>query len=146
VVSMRAVYEWRLPGCGPLCRQGVHDPLAHEDYGRRQELERQAGLVVRTGPLVIDRHHDLVWLDGAEVHLSEREWGVLAYLAEHADVWCVSTDVVGVAWGPEWVPSHDTLMRTCVNRLRMRLGPAGHLVETHPGRRRMRRLRVVEPT
>ena len=44
-----ALREWRLPGCGDECRPGQHDPAAHEEFGARQERERNAGRWCKSG-------------------------------------------------------------------------------------------------
>lgn len=143
VADTRAGYDWRLPGCGPYCRPGAHDPLAHEEYGRRQERGLLQVPVVRTGSLAVDLVRDIATVDGDEVHLSVREWDLLVYLAAWVGVWRTLDEIVEAVWGPEWVPSSGTLMSTTVNRLRTRLGPAGALIETQPSGRMMRRLRAV---
>lgn len=142
-----SIDSWRLPGCGTECRPAWHDPHRHEAYGLLIALLTPPSRVVRTGGMTIDLDARRVDVDGAEVRLSLREWGYLAYLAEHVGQWCFNEDVLRAAWGEAWV---DPLVRTradgqrfrsdthLVNmvrcRLRARLGGAGSLIVASRGR------------
>lgn len=91
-------------------------------------------------------------VDGGEVHLAKREWGLLAYLARYVGTWCDSEDILRTVWGPEWVTGERLqkarrterrdlkLVTITACRLRARLGLAGTLLETHPSMWKARRL------
>lgn len=119
-------------------------------------MQRQA--FVRTGPLVVNLRTERVTVDGDEVHLSNREYGVLAYLTARPGTWHQTDDILRAVWGTEWVTGgvtcspngsrhrQDTRNVTVVTcRLRLKLGRAGTLIETQAGFRAMRRLRIEEP-
>lgn len=102
--------------------------------------------LVLTGPLVVDIPRKIVVVEGEEVALSDREWDLLVYLAEHAGSWCSLKDIGQAAWGSEWLLGDGARIRMAVTRLRSRLGPAQSLIETHSRNRGLRRLCLEEPT
>lgn len=137
--------DWRGPGCSDACRPRQHDPLSHEDYGRLLERWETQPRIVRTGVLTVDLHARRVLVSGIETYVSGREWAVLAYLAVRVGRYCACEDILAAIWGdadvarcPDLRPLHATL-----DRLRKRLGPAGHLITSLMGRGR--RLELVPP-
>lgn len=158
-MSVARIDGWRLAGCGSFCRPRSHDPASHEEYGRLLERGVLHRLVVRTGPLVVDLRTERVTVNGAEVHLSGREWGVLAYMAERPGQWHPIEAIIRAVWGSEWI---TRLRRRNPNggvyradlrphavtehRLRYKLGPAASLIESQRSMRGLRRLRIEEPT
>ena len=161
-MSVSPISEWRLPGCGADCSPRSHDPLAHAAYGVLigvRLAQRPPVRIARTGALVIDLDACTVTVNGSRVHLTNREWGVLEYFAEHLGQPCTSDEIVAAVWGPAWVMAekyqcpgrytertHHRLVNVNVNRVRKKLGPAAHLLITEQttwGSRR--RLERVEP-
>lgn len=136
--------RWQLPGCGDRCRRRSHDPEAHEEYGyRRAPADRQT-TIVRTGTLIVDLHRGTIHVDGVEVHVSGREWEVLAYLAERVGRNCPSREIAKAIWGGLLPVRDEQNINTVINRLRQRLGAAAVLIRTpHHG---LRRLDLVDPT
>lgn len=139
-MSITPIDAWRLDGCGPACFPRSHDPIAHEAYGFARGRQETVQRIVRTGPLVVDLDARSVTVDGAEVRLSGREWGVLAYLAERVGRWCKMTDIVRDVWGPEYVRAmpygqgttrgDHHMLRILLGRLRVKLGPAARLLSS----------------
>ena len=135
----------RARGCGQTCTgQGGHDALLHEEYGRQQGLaERMSTPIpsVVTGPLVVDVEARRVWVEGIEIALSRTELDILIYLAGHLGRVCRVYDVVAYVWDVQtaqlwgqrsWNGRFHTV-HTAMSRLRIRLGPAAHLLETRLG-------------
>ena len=133
-MSVALLREWRLPGCGDECRPGQHDPAAHEEFGARQERERNARPVVQTGPLVIDRRQRTVTVHGDPRRLRPREMRLLLALAERPGE-VVSYEELGVlVLGADWAhvnrPVMVNALHTHRTRLRENLGAAGRLIAT----------------
>lgn len=101
--------------------------------------------VVRTGCLVVDLDAETVTVSGQEVHLSQREWDVLAYFAERAGQSVRATAMLADTFGNGYSRSN---LATIVHRLRRKLGPAARLIITPSAgitSRPTRRLEMVEP-
>lgn len=149
-MSAVPIADWRLPGCDDRCWLGAHDPSAHEAHGRRLEREARRLAVVRTGPLVVDLLTRTATLDGRELEMPRREWDLLACLARQPGAWIDNDEIRLVIWGPMGVEATSRNIVTAGrNRLRARLGTAGHLIETNPFWRSgapRTRLRLEPPT
>lgn len=84
------------------------------------------------GPLDLDTARQTLRVAGAAVSLSPLEHRVLVYLVEHSDRVCTRRDLLGDVWGYRpGVASRATDIH--VNRLRVKLGLAGHMIETIRG-------------
>lgn len=76
--------------------------------------------VVEAGSVQIDLSRRIVTRDGAEVHLSKREWGLLAFLASQPDHVLTHKQILKEVWGP--AHGEDTAyLRVYVNQLRQKL-------------------------
>jgi two-component system KDP operon response regulator KdpE len=91
--------------------------------------------VVACGDVRIDLKKRLVFKGGAEIHLSKREWTLLAFMAEHPDHVLTHRQILITVWGP--AHGEDTAyLRVYVNQLRQKLedDPASpKLLLTDPG-------------
>ncbi|MDI3263272.1 MAG: response regulator transcription factor [Fulvimonas sp.] len=87
------------------------------------------------GRLVIDQARREVWLDGAPVALTRKEYAVLALLLRHAGRVVTQQQLLREIWGPSHV--HDThYLRIVVGKLRQKLGDdpaAPRWLKTEPG-------------
>lgn len=136
-MTLAAIYEWRLPGCGDDCQPRRHDPLAHEAYGARQERLRQVPTVVRSGRLVIDRAARRALVDGSVVVLSDIQWKMLDALAVACGAAVPYAELATAMFGREWVAASDAKalnnnLNTHRGRLRRKLGVAASRVATIP--------------
>ncbi|WP_246499992.1 response regulator [Azospirillum soli] len=90
---------------------------------------------VAAGPVTVDLARRVVTRDGQEVHLSRREFELLAALARHADHVLTHTELLRTVWGPAHV--HDTAyLRVYVKQLRQKLEADPNrpgLIVTEPG-------------
>ncbi len=58
--------------------------------------------VFRTGGLEVDLYRRQVWVDGREVHLTPKEYGLLAELAQHAGKVLTHRQLLNAVWGPDY--------------------------------------------
>jgi two-component system KDP operon response regulator KdpE len=88
---------------------------------------------LRAGPLEIDVAARIARLDGTRLHLTPREWDLLAALA-HAGAGRLVTQrqLLQAVWGPAHLDDAQYL-RVYIGHLRAKLGPAAHLIQTEPG-------------
>ena len=136
----------RTDGCGVACRRlsdgrTLHNARLHEQWGRQQvlnEIEARPVGIVRTGPLVIDCAARRIWVDGAELVLSELETRLLLYLAQHLGEVCSHAEIVEAVWGAAQVEiwsvrsRHGAFhpLRVRVYALCSKLGSARRLIQT----------------
>ena len=99
---------------------GVAELMARVRAVLRQRATKGNDDVVEAGAVVIDLGRRIVTRDGAEVHLSKREWGLLAYLASQPDHVLTHKQILKAVWGP--AHGEDTAyLRVYVNQLRQKL-------------------------
>jgi DNA-binding response OmpR family regulator len=99
--------------------------------------------IVRTGPLVVDRPARRATVNGAEVRLTEAEHLILETLCAGFGA-IVPRETVRQAVWPDAIARNGSgkrvkgdsfkVLRTLLNRLREKLGPAGALIDTFSGR------------
>lgn len=108
------------------------------DAARTHELRARLDAVARrgngafapasAGPLVVDVPARRATVDGVDVHLSPREFTLLAELATTPGRLRTKAELLEICWGPN-VPASRTLERH-VARLRARLGRRGAMLVT----------------
>ncbi len=99
---------------------------------RRALVSEAAEPVVRAGPLEVDLEHRRARLDGTELHLTPREWDLLATLARDAGKVVTGRRLLTSVWGPAHAEDAQYL-RVYVGQLRAKLGTAASLIRTEPG-------------
>ena len=91
--------------------------------------------VLQVGGLRLDFARRVVTRDGAEVHLSRREYDLLHFLAANPDHVLTHGQILKALWGP--AHSEDTAyLRVYINQLRQKLEPdpsTPTLIVTEPG-------------
>jgi DNA-binding winged helix-turn-helix (wHTH) protein len=142
--------QFRQPGCGVDCRVlrallpgqfgrselMLHDPGAHEDFGRRSAGWRpDATDVFATGRLTVDLLRWEAHVDGVFVHMSRTELRLLRALAARAGAVVAAPDLYREIWGTAYDDrsgdgGNAHVIRVAIGRLRRRLGPAETLVRT----------------
>ena len=75
---------------------------------------------IAVGHLTIDLHRRVVFRDGEEVHLTPKEYSVLAELAKHAGRVLSHAHLLRVVWGPAQTDQIDYL-RVAIRALRQKL-------------------------
>jgi DNA-binding winged helix-turn-helix (wHTH) protein len=155
--------DFKGPACGVDCRvlrallpgqYGrsdilLHDPGAHEDFGRRSAGWRPDETdVFVTGRLTVDLLRWEASVDGVLAHLAPTELKLLRALAARAGALVTAPDLYREVWGVPYdgrygVRGNAHVIRVAIARLRRRLGPAETLVRTVFGVGY--RLEIVEP-
>ena len=99
---------------------GVAELMARVRAVLRQRAAKGNDDVVEAGSVLIDLGRRVVTRGGEEVHLSKREWGLLAFLARHPDHVLTHKQILKEVWGP--AHGEDTAyLRVYVNQLRQKL-------------------------
>lgn len=75
---------------------------------------------IEVGPLTIDLHRRAVLRNGAEVHLTPKEFAVLAELAKHAGRVLTHAQLLRAVWGPAQ-QEHIDYLRVAIRALRQKL-------------------------
>jgi two-component system KDP operon response regulator KdpE len=115
---------------------GMGELLARLRAALRHRLQ-EAGQapVFRSGPLAVDLVKRQVSRDGAEIHLSPKEYDLLRLLVTHAGRVVTHQQLLREVWGP--AQAHETqYLRIYVGQLRAKLEPdPAHprLILTEPG-------------
>ena len=78
--------------------------------------------VVETASFTVDLVAKKVVRDGAEVHLSPTEWGVLEHLARHPDMLITQQQLLHEVWGPQY-GTEGHYLRVYLAHLRRKLEP-----------------------
>jgi len=87
---------------------------------RRVQLEDPAPMVLQAGDLEIDFDRRLLRRDGKPVHLSPKEFDLLAYLMKNPDVPVPHAKLLRAVWGPEYGNELEYL-RSYVKALRKKI-------------------------
>jgi len=96
------------------------------------EVERQ---VVEAGPIIVDLLGRTVRRDGNEVHVTPKEWDLLAELAKHPGRVLTHEMLLRSVWGPAQVAQTEYL-RVAIRSLRQKLEPKPsqpRLIVNEPG-------------
>ena len=89
--------------------------------------------VLRVGELDIDVVHHMAAFRGNALHLTAREFELLAYLARHAGKVCTHHMILKDVWGAGY-GAESNYVRVYTHRLRKKLGDDdGHILRNIPG-------------
>jgi two-component system KDP operon response regulator KdpE len=89
-------------------------------YRRTHSQEAEAPTTLRAGSLELSLEDRLLRKDGKEVHLSQREFDILAYLMRHPNAPIPHARLLQAVWGPEYGGELEYL-RTYIRHLRKKL-------------------------
>ena len=99
---------------------GVAELMARVRAVLRPRTPKDADDVVESGPVQIDLGRRIVTKSGEEVHLSKREWELLAFFAHRPDHVLTHKQILKEVWGPAHV--EDTAyLRVYIIQLRQKL-------------------------
>jgi len=99
---------------------GVAELIARVRAVLRPRLSKDQDAVVEAGPVRIDLTRRIVSRNGDEIHLSKKEWELLAFFARQPDHVLTHRQILKEVWGPAHV--EDTAyLRVYVNQLRQKL-------------------------
>jgi two-component system KDP operon response regulator KdpE len=106
---------------------------------RLRVLLRRSGTATATepteitiGPLVVDLVHHMASLDGEPLHLTAKEFDLLAFLAHHPGKVCTHQMILREVWGGTY-STEAHYLRVYAHRVRKKLGRHGAMLVTHPG-------------
>jgi two-component system KDP operon response regulator KdpE len=115
---------------------GTAEFIARLRAALRHGLQAQgAAAVVSSGALRIDLARRQVWLEGAELKLSRKEYEILSLLARHAGKVVTQAHLLREIWGKAQ-DANTQYLRVYVGHLRDKLGDdavAPRYIETLPG-------------
>ncbi|HEY6428126.1 MAG TPA: response regulator transcription factor [Acidimicrobiales bacterium] len=98
---------------------------------RADGAERAQALEV--GDVDIDLVHHMATRAGVDLHLTSKEFELLAYLAQHAGKVCTHHMILKDVWGPGY-GAESNYVRVFTHRLRKKLGDEdGKILRTVPG-------------
>ncbi|HUI05031.1 MAG TPA: response regulator transcription factor [Acidimicrobiales bacterium] len=107
----------------------IRTALRHRQPGPAEH--RPTELAV--GPLRLDLVHRDTTMDGHPVELTNKEFDLIAFLAQHAGKTCTHQMILVAVWGPTYA-GESQYLHVYVNRLRQKLGDAtGSFLVTTPG-------------
>ena len=103
----------------------------------RHAAARSAGAeestTLEVGDLDIDLVHHMATLGGSPLHLTAKEFELLAYLARHAGKVCTHHMILKDVWGPGY-GAESNYVRVYTHRLRRKMGDdEGRMLKTVPG-------------
>lgn len=78
-----------------------------EDHGG--DGQAASGSTRQIGPLSIDQRSRRVLVDGAEIHMTVKEFELLYYLAEDPGAVCPRSDILRAVWNGNWYGTTKTL-------------------------------------
>jgi two-component system KDP operon response regulator KdpE len=114
---------------------GIAELMARLRVALRARATKEKRDVIEAGPVRIDLGRLVVSRDGQEVHLSKKEWELLALLARHPGHILTHKQILKEVWGPAHT-SDTAYLRVYINQLRQKLeaDPARPaLIVTDPG-------------
>ena len=142
VVSARDAVEEKVAALDLGAEDFVTKPFDSEELLARLRVAlRHAGAgaatptLVRRGALTIDLDRRIVTRDGSELHLTRKEYDVLALLARHIGRVVTHDRMLDAAWGGDEDPRIEYL-RIVVRNLRQKLeapGPVGSVIANELG-------------
>jgi two-component system KDP operon response regulator KdpE len=99
---------------------GIAELMARVRAVLRGHVTREAADVIEVGALRIDFGRRMITRSGEEMHLSKKEWELLAFFAGRPDHVVTHKQILREVWGP--AHTEDTAyLRVYVNQLRRKL-------------------------
>ena len=89
---------------------------------RRSPAEPEPQDVVEVGDFILDKAKRTVFVAGKEVHLTPKEFELLAYLIEHHDRVITHRTLLGKIWGGDYTEQTEYL-RVFIGNLRKKIEP-----------------------
>ncbi|MBR9973679.1 response regulator [Magnetospirillum sulfuroxidans] len=114
---------------------GIAELMARVRAVLRSRAPQETEDVLVVGPVTIDLGRRIVTKGGAEIHLSKKEWELLAFMARRPDHVLTHRQILKEVWGPAHVDD-TAYLRVYVNQLRQKLeDDAGQptMIVTDPG-------------
>ena len=126
-VTSQLLDFFRAQGCVLPIAEELAQKVTGELTARVREVLRRPGLgeswisgVIQVGDLKLDLERHLLWRRGDEVHLSPKEFDLLAFMMKNADVLLTHTKLLRSVWGLEYGGELEYL-RTYICSLRKKI-------------------------
>jgi two-component system KDP operon response regulator KdpE len=87
---------------------------------RTRALETTAAPVIQAGSLGMDLHRRILWRSGTQVHLSPKEFDLLAFMMQNQGAPLTHVRLLRSVWGPEYGNELEYL-RSYVRMLRKKI-------------------------
>jgi DNA-binding winged helix-turn-helix (wHTH) protein len=127
IVTPRLVAFFRARGCKSTVAEGLAQKVICELTGRVREALRGAGSHgglepgdIRIGELKLDLARRLLWRGDDEIHLSPKEFDLLAFMMKNSDAVLPHVKLLRSVWGLEY-GSELEYLRTYVRALRKKI-------------------------
>jgi DNA-binding winged helix-turn-helix (wHTH) protein len=126
-VTSQLLALFRAQGCVPPVAEELAQKVTGELTIRVREVLRRPGLgaswisgVIQVGDLKLDLQRHMLWRDGDEIHLSPKEFDLLAFMMKNADVLLTHVKLLRTVWGLEYGGELEYL-RTYICTLRKKI-------------------------
>jgi DNA-binding response OmpR family regulator len=126
-VTSQLLAIFRAQGCELPVAEELAQKVTGELTARVREVFRRPGLgeswisgVLQAGDLKLDLQRHMLWRGEDEVHLSPKEFDLLAFMMKNADVLLPHGKLLQSVWGPEYRGELEYL-RTYVYMLRKKI-------------------------
>jgi DNA-binding winged helix-turn-helix (wHTH) protein len=126
-VTLQLVPVFQALGCALPLAEELAQKVTGEVQARVREVLRRPGLnatwisgVIQIGDLTLDLERHMFWRGGNEIHLSPKEFDLLAFMMKHADVLLSHVKLLRSVWGLEYGGELEYL-RTYVYALRRKI-------------------------
>ena len=126
-VTSQLLAFFRAQGCVLPIAEDLAQKVTGELTTRVREVLRRPGLgpswisgVIQAGDLKLDLQRHMLWRRGDEIHLSPKEFDLLAFMMKNADVLLTHVKLLRAVWGLEYGGELEYL-RTCICTLRKKI-------------------------
>jgi DNA-binding winged helix-turn-helix (wHTH) protein len=126
-VTSQLLAFFRAQGCVLPIAEDLAQKVTRELTSRVREVLRRPGLgaswisgVIQVGDLKLDLQRHLVWRHNDEIHLSPKEFDLLALMMKNADTLLTHVKLLRSVWGLEYGGEFEYL-RTCICTLRKKI-------------------------
>lgn len=126
-VTFQLLAFFRGQGCVPPLAEELAQKVTGELTVRVREVLGRPGLgsslvsgVIQAGELRLDLERHMFWRGDAEIHLSPKEYDLLAFMVKNRDVLLTHVKPLRSVWGVEYGGETEYL-RTCICTLRKKI-------------------------
>jgi two-component system, OmpR family, KDP operon response regulator KdpE len=126
-VTPQLLVFFRAHGCVLPIAEELAQKVTGELTARVREVLRRPGLgpswiygVIQAGDLKLDLHRRMLWRGDDEIHLSPKEFDLLAFMMKNPDAILTHVKLLQSVWGPDYGGELEYL-RTYVHMLRKKI-------------------------
>jgi DNA-binding winged helix-turn-helix (wHTH) protein len=126
-VTSQLLALFRTQGCALPVAEELAQKVTGELTARVREVLRRPGMgaswisgVIQAGDLKLDLERHMLWRRGDEIHLSPKEFDLLAFMMKNAGVLLTHVKLLRSVWGLEYGGELEYL-RSCICALRKKI-------------------------